>query len=141
LHPGAGPRGRGARAETSAPAGPGPSSPRFSSEGPLAAQTVGTSFTGPTLADTSAFPPDSMGAVGPTQFLVMVNGRIRTYSKATGTADGVLHATPNAFFNSHRNGANPSDPRVRYDRLSQRWFLTMVNVSTPNRILIAVSDA
>ncbi len=32
-------------------------------------------------------------------------------------------------------------PRVRYDRLTQRWFLVIINVSTPNRILLAVSDA
>jgi hypothetical protein len=41
---------------------------------PAAPQTTGTSFTGATLADTGAFPPDTMGAVGPTQFVVFVNG-------------------------------------------------------------------
>ena len=41
------------------------------------ALTVSTSFTGATLADTGAFPPDTMGAVGPSQFIVAVNGRIR----------------------------------------------------------------
>src|SRR5258705_13353736 len=29
----------------------------------------------------------------------------------------------------------------RYDRLSGRWFLSIINVSTPNRWLLAVSDA
>ena len=34
-----------------------------------------------------------------------------------------------------------SDPRVRYDRLSGRWFITMIDVNgTNNRILIAVSS-
>src|SRR5205814_9779149 len=49
--------------------------------GPLSAQTLGTSFTAATLADTNSFPPDTMGAVGPTQFIVAVNGRIRTFNK------------------------------------------------------------
>ncbi len=44
---------------------PAPSLVRDTS-GPKAAQTLsGINFTGATLADTSAFPPDSMGAVGP----------------------------------------------------------------------------
>ena len=34
-----------------------------------------------------------------------------------------------------------SDPRVRYDRLSGRWFITMIDVNgTNNRILLAVSS-
>lgn len=110
----------------------------------LSPQTVGTSFTGATLAGvnpTLSFPPDCMGAVGPTQYVLFVNGRLVTFSKSTGTADGVLNADPDVFFSSVINGSSTSDPRIRYDRLSGRWFLVIINVSTPNRILIAVSDA
>ena len=127
---------------------------------PAAPQTVGTSFTGATLADTGAFPPDSMGAVGPSQFVVFVNGRIRTFNKTTGLADGVLNADPDVFFASVETPVTPpgnpnyinftSDPQVRYDRLSGRWIMIIIDVpstsaatigDTPNRILIAVSDA
>ncbi len=108
---------------------------------PLTPQTLGVSFTGATLADSGFVPPDSMGAAGPTQFVVMVNGRIRSFNKESGAADGVLDASTNVFFNSVRNSSSTSDPRVRYDRLTQRWFLVIINVSTPNRILLAVSDA
>ncbi len=107
----------------------------------LTPQTLGVSFTGATLADSGFIPPDSMGDVGPTQYVVMVNGRIRSFSKTTGIADGVLDADTDVFFNSVRNSSSTSDPRVRYDRLTQRWFLVIINVSTPNRILLAVSDA
>ena len=106
-------------------------------------QVVGTSFTGATLSGTNptyAFPPDCMGAVGPTQYVVFVNGRLVTFNKTTGVADGVLNADPDVFFGSVVNGSYTSDPRVRYDRLTGRWFLVIINVSTPNRILIAVSD-
>ncbi len=120
-----------------------------------APQTVGTTFTGATLADTGSFPPDTMGAVGPSQFLVFVNGRLRTFAKATGVADGVLNADPDVFFSSVMTpppggGLNfTSSPQIRYDRLSGRWILTVVDVPStsagsigdlPNRILIAVSD-
>ena len=98
-------------------------------------------FTGATLADTGgSYPPDSMGAAGPTQYIVAVNGRIRSFNKTNGVADNVLNADMDVFFNSVRGGSYTSDPRIRYDRLSGRWFIVIINVSTPNRILIAVSD-
>jgi hypothetical protein len=122
-----------------------------------APQTVSTTnFTGATLADTGAFPPDSMGTIGPAQFVVFVNGRLRTFNKATGAADGVINADPDVFFSSvmtpvsggSLNTNFTSDPMVRYDRLTARWFLTIIDVpntnaigDTPNRVLIAVSDA
>ncbi len=103
---------------------------------------VGTSFLAATLADSDAFPPDTMGAAGPSQFLVAVNGRIRTFSKAAGTADGVLDTDLDAFFSSVRNGSPTGTPRVRYDRLSSRWLVTALNfAATNNRVLIAVTDA
>jgi uncharacterized repeat protein (TIGR01451 family) len=122
---------------------------------PSAPQTLGTQFTGATLADTGAFPPDTMGAVGPTQFVVFLNGRVRTFNKTTGVADGVINADADTFFASVMTPVSPpvvlnftSDPQVRYDRLSGRWILTIIDVpsasaiaDTPNRLLIAVSDA
>ncbi len=115
--------------DPSAPA-PAPSNP----------QTPGVSFTGATLSETSAFPPDTMGAVGPSQFIVAVNNRIKTFNKVTGVADGVLNTSTNLFFNSVRNGSSTSDPRIRYDRLTDRWFILIINVPTPNRVLLAVSN-
>lgn len=124
---------------------------------PSAPQTVSTpNFTGATLADTGAFPPDTMGAVGPTQFVVFVNGRVRTFNKTTGATDGVINADSDVFFASVMTPNTPgginftSDPNVRYDRLTRRWFLTIIDVPStspssvgdiPNRLLIAVSDA
>ncbi|MBI1764628.1 MAG: proprotein convertase P-domain-containing protein [Acidobacteria bacterium] len=110
---------------------------------PAAPQPVTLNFTGATLADSGAFPPDSMGAVGPTQFLLVINGRIRVFDKNTG-AVGPLDADTNTFFNSVRANATVSDPRVRYDRLSSRWFVVMINVPASlanNSILLAVSDS
>src|SRR4051794_19754269 len=84
-------------------------------------------FEGPDLFDSGAFPPDTQGAVGPAQFVVAINGRFRSYSKATGLADGAINADPDAFFSPVMSPAPPggvvftSDPHIRYDRLSQRW--------------------
>jgi hypothetical protein len=118
--------------------------------GIAAGQSAGTSFTGATLFDTQAFPPDSMGAAGPSQYVVAVNGRIRSFSKASGTADGVLDLNPDVFFQSvmtpPATNNFTSDPRIRYDRLSGRWFIIIIDVpgqsgTIPNRIMLAVSDA
>lgn len=121
-----------------------------------APQTTSTNFTGAILSETGAFPPDSMGAVGPSQFVVFVNGRLRTFNKATGAADGVINADPDVFFapvltpvsGGSLNINFTSDPMVRYDRATGRWFLTIIDIPSidaigdrPNRYLIAVSDA
>src|SRR5438445_188176 len=116
---------------------------------PAVAQTPSTTFTGATLADTGAFPPDSMGAVGPSQFVVAVNGRLRTFNKASGVADSALDTTMDNFFASVMTPVSPNfttDPRIRYDRLSGRWFVLIIDVpggngTSPNRVLLAVSNA
>jgi hypothetical protein len=88
--------------------------------------------------------PDSMGAVGPSQFLLTINQRIRTYDKATGLRDGVLDLEPFAFFRPATGSSvfGPFDPVSRYDRLSGRWFIMMAHgTSAPGQLLLAVSDA
>jgi hypothetical protein len=120
----------------------GPSLPRAAGgRGPLAPQPIGVNADGPnSTVNLCGTPPDTMGAVGPTQFVVTVNCNIVTYDKSTGAADGVLATTPNVFFGSVRSSA-VSDPHVRYDRLSGRWFVVIIDVTFPNnRVLVAVSN-
>ena len=119
---------------------PNPNAPAHASDKSIAAAiatspklAVGTSFTGATLAEEQLgaggfVPPDSMGAVGPTQFLVGVNGKIKVLSK-TGTV-GQLNTDLNTFFSSVMTpppaggDTETTDPRVRYDTLSGKWFVT-----------------
>lgn len=107
-------------------------------------QTLGVNFLGATLSGTYptySFPPDVMGDVGPTQYIVAVNGRIISFNKTTGVADGAINAGMDNFFNSVRNGTYTSDPRIRFDRQTGRWFVIIINVaSINNRILFAVSN-
>src|SRR5262249_24004733 len=54
---------------------------------PFAPQTLGVNFTAATLSGTnptSAFPPDDDGAIGPTQYVIAVNGRLVSFNKTTG---------------------------------------------------------
>jgi len=100
--------------------------------------SVGANFIGPRLDESGLIPPDSIGAVGPTQVMVLANGRLKVFDK-NGNA-GPLNVTTNAFFDSVRSGQFCSDPRVRFDRLTNRWFLCIITVGFPNRVLVAVSD-
>jgi hypothetical protein len=120
---------------------PLPTGPGGHGGGPYNPQIIGLNFNGPNIAATPGYiPPDVVGDVGPTQIMVTVNGRVITYNKSTGVADGALNATTDTFFNSVRNASGCSDPMVRYDRTSGRWFVSIVNVATPNRVLLAVSS-
>ena len=121
-----------------------PAVPEQSYDGELTRkpQVVSTSFLAGSLEDTGIFPPDSMGAVGPSQFLLTINGLIRSFNKTTGLADGVMNFEADTFFNPVRNGEFTTDPRCRYDRFSDRWIILMINTpdTENNRIMIAVSD-
>jgi hypothetical protein len=120
--------------------GTSPAPPTTPQAGLFTPQSVGTSFLAVHLNEgIGLVPPDSMGDVGPSQILVCVNGRIRTFTRA-GAKDGALDTSTDSFFNSVLHGSSTSDPRVRYDRLSGRWFVTMITVATPNYVLIAVSS-
>lgn len=109
-------------------------------------------FDGPGFFDSFAFPPDTQGDVGPEQFVAFINGRLRSYSKSSGAADGVLDANPDTWWATAMTpvgGAVTSnftgDPRIRYDRLTGRWFAVMLDIpnggSLSNRVMIAVSSS
>ncbi len=133
-----------------------PATERAAPAEPLKIHTTSLGFDGATLTDTGAFPPDSMGTVGPTQFITFVNGRIRSFTKA-GVADGVINADPDVFFAPVTTPVSPpvvldftSDPQIRYDRFSGRWYMSIIDVpctnatcttTAVNRWMVAVSDA
>ncbi|HEY3306715.1 MAG TPA: Ig domain-containing protein [Candidatus Binatia bacterium] len=104
-------------------------------------QTIGTSFLGvdSTEPGCNCVPPDSMGAVGPTQVLVATNNRIKVFNKA-GVLGGLNTDTDSFFASVGGNVNGTSDPHVRYDRLSGRWFVTIIDLDNVNNILIAVSS-
>ena len=143
----------GAPGRRPAPIGVNPASPAVpqwpfqaggalaSQVGPLAPQTVGTNFKAISLLspnESQFLPPDSMGGVGPTQILAIANGRIKVFDR-TGVLGG-LNVTDGNFFASVTGPSGVTDPQIRYDRLSGRWFVTELTTTSPNRILIAVSS-
>ncbi len=100
-----------------------------------APQTIGTQFD--TDSVSSAIPPDTVGCVGPSGYLAATNQVVKYFNKAGAQQWSVSSST---FWNSVRNGSGTSDPHVVYDRLSGRFFLCILNLATPNRILVGVSN-
>ncbi|HTK80986.1 MAG TPA: Ig domain-containing protein, partial [Bacteroidota bacterium] len=110
-------------------------------EGIQSPQAAGVNFLGTQISDGPGYlPPDAVGSVGPTQVVVAANGRIKVFDKTGGL--GPLNVDPDVFFASvlPPGTQGTSDPRVHYDRLSGRWYISIISVDTPNRILLAVSS-
>ncbi len=115
---------------------------------PRALPTPSVSFEGMSSADTVALgqgylPPDTNGAVGPTQYVQTVNVTFRVWDKAgnplTNTATmGSLFAT----LGTPCANTNDGDPVVFYDQLADRWIISefCISVANPNmHEIIAVS--
>ena len=122
-----------------------------------AVQAFHSNFTGIVLSETGSFPPDCTGDVGTTQVCVGSNGRLKFFARNTvcanvqttpqTTSNSVLGAPAynvdlDVFFSSVADPSGISDPHVRFDRLTQRWFIVAIDVkATSNHCVIAVSSS
>ncbi len=90
-------------------------------------------------------PPDTQGAVGPNHVMTMANGIVQIHSRTGVLASSVSlnsFATVTVSGTTYpRNGA--FDPRLIYDRLSGKWFATIMEFGSParsnNGVILAVS--
>lgn len=104
---------------------------------------LGADFTGTTLGGGfGANPPDTMGAIGPSHFVELLNGAYAVYNK-----DGSLaqtRQTQDSFWTNVAGVAttNSFDPRVLFDANTNRWFAVAVdnNHSASSSLLIARTD-
>jgi PEP-CTERM motif len=115
--------------------------------------SVGLSFQGISQYDTRAInggfsfiPPDTMGAVGASQFMETSNGAIAVYSKSTGAlqsmiSDGAFWTAAGQVQGTYPNGLpqGNGDSRVLFDSTSQRWIVESFGMSLSD-IQIAVSN-
>lgn len=104
------------------------------------------------------YPPDCNGDISSdNQIIVPVNGRMKVYnvprvsataltttqaSSTTPLASPVINVDIDAFFSNAGLGiTGASDPHVRYDRLSGRWFIAIIDVdhASSNYLIIAMS--
>ncbi len=119
--------------------------------------TIWGSYAGVSGRESPYTPPDNCGDVGTTQIIATANCRMKVFNKpsvtgsasttptgtSTTTLPAVVNIDLNAFFSNSSLGISGiSDPHVRFDRLSGRWFVVAIEVdhSTNNYCCVAVSD-
>lgn len=86
---------------------------------------IGANFTASNSSESPWFPPNAMGAVGPDQIALLLNGRYKAFDKTGQLADlPAPSQTLNAFWDAAGAGriGDAFDTRILYDSLSQRWI-------------------
>ena len=121
--------------------------------GATQAQTIVANFGGLSLTNITTLngfglaPPDTNGAIGVNNFVEFINGGYAVYNRNGSLAAPAISDT--AFWTSAGISATLlneglSDPRIKYDAASQRWFaaeITLGNSSLLNNsVLVAVSN-
>ncbi|MCA9230694.1 MAG: PEP-CTERM sorting domain-containing protein [Planctomycetales bacterium] len=102
--------------------------------------TIGQNFSDSSISQSGFIPPDTMGAVGTNDIAVLINGRFSVYNRS-----GVQQSTKslNQFWIDAGvvpAGSFAFDPRIIYDKHTDRWFATSVdNGGGANNFLVAVS--
>jgi Fibronectin type III domain len=97
---------------------------------PSTVQISDSGFEGINFATAGAIPPDTQIAVGPNHVLEAVNLEVRVWSRPT-TTPNVLYDTDLASFfgvSIFDFFTIVSDPRVIYDPISDRWFVSCVTL-------------
>ena len=110
---------------------------------PLAPSLTG-SFTG-LVDDNTAIPPDTMGAVGPSHLLEILNTDVGIFNKSTGAI--ISQVSLQSFWSSLGTGAgqpanSPFDPKVIYDQPSSVFIvLTLGGGTSPDSWLMIAASA
>jgi hypothetical protein len=125
-----------AKAAANAGAAQGAAAPDVA--GPLNVNVV-SSFIGLKFSESGGFlPPDNGTAVGPTHVFEMVNVVGAIYLKSTGVKVGA-NKVLGTFFGTGAQGL--SDPIIRYDPTSNRWFAAIITVNNSLKWVLAVSTS
>jgi hypothetical protein len=95
---------------------------------------VGQGFKGPSGTFlVNAAPPDTNGAVGPNNFVQIVNESFAVFSKSGTPVYGP--AATNTLFSGFGGGCQANDDgdaTVEYDRMADRWIISQFSVSSPS---------
>ena len=100
--------------------------PNTGSSTPSGALSINLGFEGTSDYNTRALgigliPPDTMGAVGTTQYVQLINGSFSVYNKGTG-ALATPRKTDSAWWTGIGGSTTAGDPRVMFDSVSSRWL-------------------
>ena len=90
------------------------------------ALSISLGFEGTSDFDTRALgigviPPDTMGAVGTTQYVQLINGSFTVYNKSDGSL-AAPRKTDSSWWTSLGGTTTGGDPRVMFDPVTSRWL-------------------
>lgn len=113
----------------------------FNSESPSVIPPTIVSFNGLSQAS-GPTPPDTVGDVGTTRYVQMVNSRFQVFNKLTGasTFGPVNINTLWTGFGGACETQNSGDPVVLHDQFADRWLITQFTASAPFFNCVALSQ-
>lgn len=114
------------------------SPPQFSSGAPVVAAFEGISQFQAAAFGRGFIPPDTMGAVGTTQYVQLINGGFAVYSKSSGAQ--LVVKSDNDFWTAAGGQVTGGDPRVMFNKNMNRW-VALGFAANAKDIQIAVSDS
>ncbi len=108
------------------------------------AVTVGLNFDGMNGSEAGGvIPPDTNGAAGDKQFVLITNLAYSVYDKATGKqtlGPTKIHNIWGTVFGGQCGTEDGGDPVVLYDRIANRWFVSQVEYFSSFQLCMAVSQ-
>ena len=106
--------------------------------------TIGRNFTSTAVRGDVITPPDTTGAVGPSQYAHILNSTFSVFDKTGSSSSPVFSQNLPAFWAAAGDpfsSGNVFDPRLVYDKSSGRWFASSLdNAFQANHFLLAVSN-
>jgi hypothetical protein len=101
---------------------------------PIATPLAGlfNNLNGPGLSDYSVAPPDTTGAIGPNNYVEMVNQLIGVYDRNLNQ----ISSTDNGSFMGAGTSLSVSDPQIQWDGRGGRWLYAGIGVATGANVLL-----
>ena len=121
---------RAAKLHAAALASRGSRGPSIAPRTPLAG--LFNNLNGPGLNQLTVAPPDSTGAIGPNNYVEMVNQEIGVYDRNLNQ----ITMSDNGAFMGAGSGMSVTDPQIQYDPQSGHWFYVALGVQQGANMLI-----
>ena len=121
---------RAAKLHASAIASRGSRGPSIAPHAPLAG--LFNNLNSPGLNQLTVTPPDSTGAIGPNNYVEMVNQEIGVYDRDL----KLISSTDNGTFTGAGAGLTVTDPQIQYDPQSGHWLYVALGVAQGANLLI-----
>lgn len=86
----------------------------------------------PGLNDYSVAPPDSTGAIGPNNYIEMVNQDVGVYDRNL----NLVSSTDNGTFMGTGGSGSVSDPQIQWDGQAGHWLYAALDVATGANLLL-----